>query len=1504
MKPSDAAQTYNETLAELRRLHDDPYSGLSDTMRTQIGQVLFDKNVLGRSEGPVSLEGLVPNTASYARYMGRELDRFSDNPGYALQHPFRMLGATAAAPVAYPFAVVGDALNAINNVAVRPAIQSGFGIPSVAKNLDLEPQLTFAEKIKKNFAQPEDRTLDWQYAKRTLMDVDKIRQEALAAGATPEEAAARAQQEVQGAWLRGLAPEIAMNLVTPFEWGQVGNVAKSWTRMGKKGVATLARNIESARRTATKQRLRNARPPAAQSLPPSPIEESFGLGPDEIDVPQSGVLGADDIVSEPFQQAAAPSGRMPTDADRYQLWLEQNAMTPEAMGPQWDVPLHPAQEGRAAAQIADDILYQRSLTQEPSGHLGFNALLEAQGGRLSPGFELGRSRARKPVKQAPATIGTQMSFEDLLPAPKSFDELVQDYINKGIRPNMAEKLARADMGDALPTPAAQKGTNDVSRVLQRMYEMVFSIDDARRLTRAESAIDQAVGAIESGDAATAASELERALKYLNKADRDEAVSLMRQVRSEDIKPGAVRKLSDAEIQEMAWTPEQRRAIRMAEETARQDRLMQAKPDLSDLPEPSAEDLAKVGALDDAFGLAAEPTALEDAVRIATGVRAKMPSGTRLHSGIPFPDLELTPQARQAWLRWKEQHGPAIVSAAARTGGDIGRAIKEQFPNITDDELQVAISVMQKPTWGKLGNLNVEKLPDDSAKELATQAGAPEETRRLTREQRLEGLSDPRVQQVMDDIVALGDKAAAAGDAPKVLLQKLARDMQDARISPDDALTAAKYYVQAAHRLPQFAGRILQAQVKDYASLQEVVASFRELVRQGKMTPGQIEDLELLAKSMEGMPESAASRTLQMINSFAINNMLGSVMTQLRNVAGLTFGAGQLLADRAVTGVLSKGARAINRMTGKEVFANADKTLAEVPAIAAGYAKNLKAGLQRGQRYFAHETDSAVLRSITTDIEDVRKSTMPAAQKRAKIMELRASRDDILESMGGGMERLAEAGLRKQRALPGTVGKAYSTPTRALVALDESTISVLQRSIEDGVRRRIQLKSGTPLKDIKLSPEQRAAALKEAQKYAFKGDMPRVLRGVTMSTKPGHVSSFLLAQVMPFVKTSANIMLNKLEHSWYGPVVAALRADSFTQAARELRSMDNIGAAASGALLTYGMYHQLKKDGWEFYSAATTKQEREQRANVKIRLNGQDVGGMSTGVFMYNPKTKEYKDFKNDYPAALYVSDMAAWDRASRTKDKSVSTQQWTMLRDTGNAMLEASPLTGLNSLMRAMEASQTWEQEKAPGERHPVVKWLSQQVSSKVVPGAVGEVNRTTTDRVQRRPRSFKEDVMSKVPGQSKKVPPKLAWQGTPAVKQGVLSPFRPPQKAEMEPVQAELLRLGIFPELLGKNVKGVPLSQEQRDVITRKYGPLAYSMISGVVNAPGYRQAPEAAKYMALTTLLRRMRTVEGQAALGQVMSEGKLNAFVEALMERKTGGRSLEDAYSPDTSFPYLSK
>ena len=921
------------------------------------------------------------------------------------------------------------------------------------------------------------------------------------------------------------------------------------------------------------------------------------------------------------------------------------------------------------------------------------------------------------------------------------------------------------------------------------------------------------------------------------------------------------------------------------------------------------------------------SAWEDLKKIISGITYKKTGGGGLGSmggnAIGSGELGLTPEATAALDAWRTRHAPELAAHLKQAGNDVAGYLKKAMPDLTDDEMKLALHYF---TNSKIGNLNLKNLSPDEARTVQRVAETnvdlknPTNEPPLSRAERVgragtteaqagaELLGSEQGRNVAAANEALGHELKASLHAIKGLSGQALRDGEE-RIANA---------IAAFNRAGTAMGRLLQSRKGIIADLSEYAEQSKILFEEGEITQGEMKAISTGIEELGKLPKPTQEVFWKRLHEWGVNSVLTPLST-LRNIAGNTIAAplapitklAQAGIAKTVTRPINRLATSAQKMVGSKTrwapFSDTETSAAEAGNMVKAYLKNFGTGARLASKYFINETDSGVYRQIQKDIARVTNDTeLSPAQRTKQLTELGKQKDAVKANMQGSQETMREAGaLQKRRSIPGSLGYHANTMTRALSATDTLFRYPMRKGIEEAIKTRLSIKSGVPLSDIKLSPDQQAEAIAEAAYYTFNQKLGKFSQKLQAVTQPSSAGGYAAAQVLMFMKNSVNVGKFALDHGalqtgmqlldpFVGPLLNAAKNPGMKISTKALaRSFAGMGVA-------YASYAAMKKAKWEFYNG-TMPQEADA---AKLRTSAK----IPNGVFAIDASGNVH-NLSQIYPATFFFGNMAAWDQAQRLAKAGVPEghADWDGVKRQANTWFNATTLTGPKDVLNAWDA---WQKMANPGDRasdemNPMMRYLSKQAAARMVPGTADEANRVFIDKLKRDPNSFLEYLAQRTPGASQTVPPAYDWKGDPLTREPAYSPFRELTVGgtninEGDARSREMLRLGVTPKAVAKSKDGIRFSTAERRSIIKEYGPEAGQRVQDLMDRPDYADLTAAQKGA-------QMQRALGQVSKGENrLLRGKIGAnrpdFIQRARENAVGGRSRTGDDSDALIFPFL--
>jgi hypothetical protein len=180
-------------------------------------------------------------------------------------------------------------------------------------------------------------------------------------------------------------------------------------------------------------------------------------------------------------------------------------------------------------------------------------------------------------------------------------------------------------------------------------------------------------------------------------------------------------------------------------------------------------------------------------------------------------------------------------------------------------------------------------------------------------------------------------------------------------------------------------------------------------------------------------------------------------------------------------------------------------------------------------------------------------------------------------------------------------------------------------------------------------------------------------------------------------------------------------------------------------------------------------------------------------------------------------------------------------------ILDESFMRGPSEMIRALEDPDRWGQR------------FVQQFLSSFLPFSVGEGQiARTIDPYSRQARTLMDAFQAKIPWLSEALLPRRdIWGEEIPNKQALVPGVTAIYESHMnnDPVNQALLRLSVFPGPVSRKVRGVELTDQQYDDLTRSAGRMAKMRLDQIVASPGFAQMPEFAQREIMDKTVSQMR-------------------------------------------------
>lgn len=436
-------------------------------------------------------------------------------------------------------------------------------------------------------------------------------------------------------------------------------------------------------------------------------------------------------------------------------------------------------------------------------------------------------------------------------------------------------------------------------------------------------------------------------------------------------------------------------------------------------------------------------------------------------------------------------------------------------------------------------------------------------------------------------------------------------------------------------------------------------------------------------------------------------------------------------------------------------------------------------------------------------------------------------------------RTGEA-VRFGKAIPGIMGKVIRLPFRALNAMDEffSTWSRTSDLYAQATRQAIRenapdIAGRTAELASKPSLEMLANASREALKETFRQDLGKVGGGLQKTLIDSRVGKFII----PFFKTPLNLFKWTFDRSPLG--IYKLGTKSFYNLSAGERA-DAIGKMALGQAVTAGI-------GYEAWQGNITGKLSDNKAKREAL--------MRQGIMPYSIKAGDkYISYRGYEPISTWMALVANSVEAWKDKDKEPSASQVaSVMAETAKFMGQQPFLMGINDVLNVLEDP----------ERN-VTKFTQNMATSVTVPTGVAYME-SLLDPTIRDPENIPQAIKAKIPWLSKKVEPKLDLWGRPITKEGTLMEraINPSGVVTSKPdlVEEELLSLEKFPSKIAKKYRGIDLSIDERNIVTRVEGSLTKRKLDELVQLPEYKSLNTFEKEKEVSRVINTIRTTTREA-------------------------------------------
>lgn len=580
--------------------------------------------------------------------------------------------------------------------------------------------------------------------------------------------------------------------------------------------------------------------------------------------------------------------------------------------------------------------------------------------------------------------------------------------------------------------------------------------------------------------------------------------------------------------------------------------------------------------------------------------------------------------------------------------------------------------------------------------------------------------------------------------------------------------------------------------------------------------------EEMAKMMQKLNQSTA---LQKFEEFATAIKLTAIPTHVTN---MITSAARVLTDIPLRGISG----ALDSTIGKLYGGNKERFVKEMVAESQGQWAGFKTGWDK------------VVMALKDENFSTKSKQLADAQFKGPAIKGRLGKDEAYD-------RFLDF-----------IGPKIRYPFRLLGVEDY----ILRRPAEMGAMyseaTRAALKSGLDPKSEKYAefvgnyihnPSLRAleTAEKKADVSLFQAEL-----GPTMK-KIGQIRNQIPGAklIVPFFNGIGNLIKQGIEFSPMAPILKGVRQDLGQRGP----AMD---ALAKMSLGTAAMYPFVQHAIEGRITLGTPKDEKE-------RARWQEEGKQPYSILI-GDKWYPYGRFS---PFADLITYSAVMGDALKNEDQKKFQDTLTdAFFGISTNVLDKTFVTGLSDLLKAL----------SDPESGGAKKFVQNFLTGSTVPTIVSR-GAQAIDPVQREANTIKEAYMSKIPGLSKELSPKMNRFGEEVTRPGTpagrfFSPIVPsPVKANI--IGDELESLGVDFGMPAQTAFGEKLTTEQYSVLKEVSGKTIYSVIDRLINKPEYQNLTIQEKKDALEKVISKVRTSVREAvapdlsALAEIKSAIKKN-------------------------------
>lgn len=754
---------------------------------------------------------------------------------------------------------------------------------------------------------------------------------------------------------------------------------------------------------------------------------------------------------------------------------------------------------------------------------------------------------------------------------------------------------------------------------------------------------------------------------------------------------------------------------------------------------------------------------------------------------------------------------------------------------------------------KAGNINLDRIQ------------APEDVKDVIRQAAVEGDEFTKARRGTISLAQTEEMADALGMSAEELTKRRVGQAFNA----EEAVAARNLLVQSATKVRELAVKAAGGSDNDLMAFQEAVtrhmaiqeqvagltaeagralSSFRILARgteEAKDLGHVIEalggrgNIETVARAIRELDtpgqvskfvmDTRNAKFSDMVLEAWINALLSGPQTHMTNIVSNALFAFWAIPETAVAATIG----GVRRLAGS---AEEAVMFGEAGARAWGFVQGAKEGVIAGWRAFKTEMPS----DPQTKLDVRRQRAIPS-----KTVEV------------GGFE--FELG-GKQIRIPGRALMAEDEFFKAIGYRQELNALAYRQAAREGLRGRAFQERVAQLVNHPTA-EMTRKARENAEVQTFTNPLGKFGQAVQQAANAHPSVRF----VIPFIRTPVNILKQGLkERTPLGLFSQEVRANLSgkngaiardQQAARLL-----VGSSVGAAMVA------LAAEGYVTGGGPTDPRER-----ALLYATGWQPYSVRIGDMWYSYARLE--------PFAMVLGVSAdMYEIGNQMTDAELSDMAALVTASVSKNLINKTWLSGPADLIQAVSDPDRY------GERY-VERFLST-----AIPTGVAQVARTQ-DPILRDARDALDAIKARVPGLSTDLLPRRDIWGEPIELGGSLGPdlLSPIYQSRInnDPVNQELLELGIYPAKLDRKIRGVELTPEQYDEYQRLAGRFAKYQLDGLVALEGWRDLPPFARREAITNTIRKAR--ETARSLMLMRHPGIIEEATRARVKEITGSANL---------------